>query len=270
MAIEEADEQEKEVLIIGNVIILFFFSGLGFFLAGKNLRPIEEVLEKQKRFTADASHDLRTPLAIMKTDCEVSLKKKTVTNEEFRQVMLSNLEEIDRMSAMVDQLLFLSRHNYTSEQPLELISLDTLVEKMTTTFQSLAKRKNLTLSFVRNTPGNMLGNRLDVERLFLNILKNAIDYTPAGGKIHVSVQTSSSQLKLSIKDTGIGIAQKDLPHITEAFYKADQARSAEYSGAGLGLSIVKKIVTQHHGKLEITSTPGVGTEVIVLLPQLHN
>ena len=266
--IKQNDNKIKEALLAGNIMLLFVSGGLAFFLAGKNLRPIKQALENQKRFNADASHDLRTPLAIMKTDCEVSLKKKTVSIGEFHELLNSNLEEINRMSEMVEQLLFLSRNNGKFNPKREAIPLGELAESMAMNFKNLAKSKNISLVVSQTAPGNIVGNRLEIEKMFLNILKNAIDYTPGGGSIEIFVQKNKTEMKLLIKDTGIGIASKDLPNVTEAFYKVDEARSEENGGAGLGLSIVKKIVEDNDGKFFITSELGVGSEVRVTFPEL--
>lgn len=270
VAIEQSREQLRSVLIVGDVIVLVFFGGLAFFLAGRNLRPIEEAMRKQKRFTADASHDLRTPLAIMKTDCEVSLKKNEFSKEEFHELVKSNLEEVNRMSAMVDQLLFLSRNNSVFNQKNETIVLREFALHAVGIFKNLAEKKNISLSLSQSVEGSINVNRLDLEKIFFNLIKNAIDYTLANGKITVSVQRLKDQMVLSIKDTGIGISPDDLPLVTEAFYKADVSRSKENGGSGLGLSIVKKIVEDLNGKLEIQSELGVGTEIRVIFPTSHS
>ena len=260
-AIQKTDTQVKEAFVIGNVILLIVSGGLAFFLARKNLRPIEETLEEQRRFTANASHDLRTPLSIMKTDCEVILRKNKADSQEFRDLVRSNLEEIDRMSRMVEQLLFLSRNNAMPNQQLEQIALGKLAEKMVENFQSLAKNKGVSLIISEIADGSVKGNRLDLEKLFFNLLKNAVDYTASGGKIEVTVKRDKNQLEVLVTDTGIGISKEDLPHITEAFYRADKTRSQETGGSGLGLSIVKEIIRSHHGKLKIDSQLNVGTKI---------
>ncbi len=267
-AIQKTDAQVKEAFVIGNVILLIVSGGLAFFLARKNLRPIENTLEEQRRFTANASHDLRTPLTIMKTDCEVILRKSKVDFEEFRVLVKSNIEEIDRMSRMVEQLLFLSRNNAMPNQQLGQIALGKLAETIVENFQSLAKNKNVALVLVEIAEGNIKGSQLDLEKLFFNLFKNAIDYTPPGGKVEVMVKKNKNQMELTVRDTGIGISVEDLPHITEAFYKADKARSEEAGGSGLGLSIIKEIVESHRGKLVINSKLNVGTEIKASFPIL--
>lgn len=266
LAIEETDTKIKNEFIIGNTILLFVSAGLAFFLVTKNLRPIQEAMRKQNRFTADASHDLRTPLAIMKTDCEVHLRKPNVTLEEYRTLVESNLEEVNRMSAMVEQLLVLSRNIEMPKQAMVPVALGKVVQNIGREFQNLAAEKNITLTSSVTTDGTIRGNQLDVERMLLNILKNALTYTPPGGHIEMTVKSDDRTVQLTVKDTGIGISAENLPHITEAFYKVDEVRGQESDGSGLGLSIVQAIINNHHGKLTIHSQLGVGTEVSVLFP----
>ncbi|MDD5397291.1 MAG: HAMP domain-containing sensor histidine kinase [Candidatus Moranbacteria bacterium] len=264
-AIQVTNDRIVNDLILGNAVLIVFSGGLSFFLASKNLRPIKKVLEKQKRFTADASHDLRTPLAIMKTDCELSLKKKGIS-KDFKDLAQSNLEEIDRMSAMVDQLLFLSRNNGILNQQMEPIHLGKVMDEIVLSCGSLAQNKNISLTVGEIASGSINGNRLNLEKMFLNIMKNAIDYTPDGGKIEVSAKKNKDKIEVSIKDTGIGIDPEDLPHVTEAFYKADKVRGQENGGSGLGLSIVNEIVRNHGGTLHIESKPNQGTSVSLTFP----
>ena len=260
------ESQLQNIFIIGDLILLAIVGGLVFFAAGENLRPIQRAMEKQKRFTADASHDLRTPLAIMKTDCEINLKKNESSVGEWRELAKSNLEEVNRMSMMVDQLLFLSRNNEMVKQQRELISLGKLVEKIVVSFKNLAESKKIELHSLEMADGQIKGNQLDLERAIANILKNAINYTSENGKIEVAVKKNKRKMEILVKDNGIGIAEEDLAHITEAFYKADKVRGQENGGSGLGLSIVEEIVKSHHGKLNIDSKLGIGTEVAIIFP----
>lgn len=267
IVIDQMDSQLRDEFIFGDILLLLVSGGSAFFLAAKNLRPIQDAMKKQNRFMADASHDLRTPLAIMKTDCEVNLRKSNASIVEFRKLAKSNLEEVNRMTAMVEQMLFLSRNNEAPTQLMEPIAFGEFVTKMVDNFQSLASAKGVALVVSRVAAGNIIGNQLSLERMLSNILKNAIDYTQSGGKIEVAVSKTGNRIKLSVKDTGVGISKEDLPHITEAFYKIDNVRGQESGGSGLGLSIVKEIVKNHRGELVIRSQQGVGTEVEIILPR---
>ena len=267
-AIDETDAHLRDDLLLGSFFLMLFSGGISFFLASNNLRPIKKALEKQKRFTADASHDLRTPLAIMKTDCEVILKRKEISTQEMNQFIVSNLEEIDRMSAMVDQLLFLSRNNGILNQEMEPIEIGVVLNDIVESFKSLAGDKEISLNLCGHENGKINGNKLNLEKMFLNIIKNAIDYTPRGGDIDVSVKKNKNKLEIIVQDTGIGISPDDLPYVTEAFYKADKVRGQEDGGSGLGLSIVSEIVKSHGGVLSIVSKLNCGTTVSVIFPMM--
>lgn len=249
--------------------VLVLASILSFVLAGKTLRPIEEALLAQKQFSADASHEFRTPLSIMKSDIEVAQNNQHLSLEEARSVIGSNLEEVNHMSTMVDQLLKLSRQEDRLENllmnPVNLIQVvKSAVEKM----QKLAQNKHINLTFTHEGYGSILGNLASLKELALNLLQNAIDYTPQNGSVAVIIKDLEKHLELSIKDTGIGIESKDLPHIFKRFYKADNARTLRSNSSGLGLSIAHNIVQNHHGKINIQSTVGKGTMVIVSFPKL--
>ncbi len=254
-------------LIDGGVLVLASF--LSFALAGKTLRPIEEALLAQKQFSADASHEFRTPLSIMKSDIEVAQNNKQLNLQEAKAVIDSNLEEVNHMSTMVDQLLKLSRH----EDQLEKLSMTsvnfiTVVKDAVKKMQKLAENKNINLTFIHEGYGSVLGNLSSLKEMTLNLLQNAIDYTPEHGSVAVAIKDLEKHLELSIKDTGIGIEPKDLPNIFKRFYKADNARTLRSNSSGLGLSIVHNIVQNHNGKINIESALGTGTVVKVLLPKL--
>lgn len=268
-AITRTDTQFKDELILIDTILLFISGGMAFLMAGKNLRPIQNALEKQSRFNADASHDLRTPLAIMKIDCEVELKKKEAS-VALKELARSNLEEIDRMSKIVEQLLFLSRNNKILKPEMKRLSLTVITKEIVRSFSALAESKKITLEFSGAEEISIMGDKLDLEKIILNLLKNSIDYTPSGGKITILAKKVHGHPKLIVRDDGIGIAPEDLANITEPFYKADKARGGKNNGSGLGLSIVKEIVENHHGRMNIESQLGAGTEVVIIFPVLKS
>ncbi len=255
-------------LIFSDLIVLLVSTGLSYVLAGKTLKPIQRALEAQKRFTADASHELRTPLAIMNIENEVLLQNPRAQTVDYRKIATSTVEEINRMSAIVENLLALSRGDQ-SQAPLQksTIELKDVVLRISQKMKLLAKKNGLLLSFSAMDAGNILGIASSLEHLVTNLIQNAIQYTPAGGSIDVTVLQKGSVMELVVKDSGIGIASEDLPHVFDRFYKVDNARTHHASGAGLGLSIVRVIAEVHGGRIRIDSTLHKGTLITVELPR---
>jgi signal transduction histidine kinase len=248
-------------LILADIFILIVTAGFSFVLAGKTLKPIQRSVEAQKAFAANASHELRTPLAVMRNDIEVYLRNQTPSKETTRGTMNSNLEEINRMSGIVEDLLLLARSD--NKIPIERtdININDLVKNMLDRIKSIADEKNIKLTYVPSGPFNIQGAKKSLERMILNILQNAIDHTQSGGSINAKVEKDGSQINIYITDTGSGIAPEKLPHIFKRFYKGDSG-----NGTGLGLSIVKGIVDQHKGDVSIESILGKGATVMVKLP----
>lgn len=261
-----SDEIELIIYMIDGVLLV----GIGFvsyFLAGKTLNPIKEALDAQKKFSADASHDLRTPLAIMMTESEVVLQNKTSEVKELREIIQSNLDEAKKMSKLVTDLLLVSRGEEDSLSD-NFISVDlhSFIEKIVQKFIPQAKDKNLTLEVSRYQKLDVLLDPSSFERAFSNILQNAINYTKQGG-IKIDITEDRKNIILSVRDTGVGISQTDLPFVFDRFYKAEHSRN-DTSGSGLGLSIVKQIVKKHKGVVTIESDTHTGTTVTIQLAKL--
>ncbi len=247
-------------LILADAVILTLAAWLSYVLAGRTLRPIQEAMEAQKTFTANASHELRTPLAVMKSEIEVATRDHAATTDSYRRVLESNLEEISRMSSIVEDLLILARsdaHQGYTHSMLDLVeTANGVISKM----KSLASQKGLALiTTVSHDPIVMRGNRLALERALMNLIQNSIEHTPSGGTITVSISRDDTGNILTVTDTGSGIGEHDLSHVFERFYKGDRA-----GGTGLGLPIVKEIVTQHGGEINIESVGG--TTVAIVFP----
>ncbi|OGN16513.1 MAG: hypothetical protein A3C88_02930 [Candidatus Yanofskybacteria bacterium RIFCSPHIGHO2_02_FULL_50_12] len=254
-------------------IVALLLIAITFFIGGTTMTPIRRILRAQKRFIADASHELRTPLAIMKTNSEVALIDEAhLDPAEAAEALRSNLEEIDRMSKIIENLLSLSFYdNRVAEIPFMPINLSELIAHITEKAKSLAVRKSITLRLLNTDPGMIFGNPVAIEQMAINLIKNAVTYTERGGTVSVSVtlKENNAQLEFKVKDTGIGIQEKDLPHVFSAFYKAGHSRTQhEMESSGLGLTIVKKIVERHHGMIYINSKIGKGTTVSVTFPRI--
>ncbi len=257
-------------LIVSDLIVLLVASGLSYLLAGKTLKPIQHALDAQKRFTADASHELRTPLTIVKTEHEVLLQNSRAQIVDYQKNARSALEEVNRMSTIVENLLALSRGDQSQmslqKSPVELRDVVRAVsEKM----QRVAETHGLIVHLGNMEAGKILGIASSLEHLVTNLLQNAIQYTSAGGSIEVNVVQKRSVMELTVQDTGIGIADEHMPHIFDRFYKVDSARTHHAGGAGLGLSIVKAVVELHGGRIRIDSILHKGSLLTVELPRMH-
>jgi signal transduction histidine kinase len=256
---------QKNIIFIdlGTIAVV---AGFAYFLAGKTLKPIKFALDAQKEFSANASHELRTPLAIIKNASEVVLQNPSATVERYKQLTASNMEETERMSDIVENLLSLSRSDHGSPlSSLERIDLTELIGRVVEKFQILAQEKKIGISWHPSSSLAVNGNRASLERVFFNILKNAVAYTPANGNIIIRLAAKAKHVEVSVTDTGLGIASEDLPHVFERFYKGTKGQTAS-QGAGLGLSIVREIVRAHNGTINIQSTLNKGTAVIIILP----
>jgi len=232
---------------------------------------LEAAFERQRQFTSDASHELRTPLAVMRGDIEIALRRRR-TPEEYQQVLTSNLEEIMRLSRLVEDLLTLARADVgQTALRCEPVSLDKLCQQMVEYISPLAQMRDQTLVYEPppSTPIVIKGDVQRLKQLLLNLLDNAIKYTPVGGHITLGLKTEGKEAVMWISDTGRGIPAEDLPHIFERFFRHSRSTSDKgASGFGLGLSIVKWIVDSHGGKIDATSQVGQGTTFTVRFPLL--
>jgi heavy metal sensor kinase len=227
---------------------------------------IEDAVDQNRRFVADASHELRTPLAILRGELENVITHNHVS-PETRETLGSNLEEIERLGKIVEGLFALSRLD-AGEANSESTRFDLAKLAVTTTEQMclLAEDKAITLLSTSKEPVFVRGDSSRLKQVIVNLVDNAIKYTPNAGRVEVRVYTADGKAVLEVKDNGIGIPKSDLPHIFERFYRVDKARSREFGGAGLGLSIVQSICAAHQGDVEATSDGKHGSSFIVRLP----
>jgi len=268
--VEDLEEAKKRLilnLVMTNGIILAVSALAGYFLAGKTLRPIEDALEEQKRFVADASHELRTPLTALKTSLEVFLRDKKITLNQAKDLIKDNLEEVNSLQSLSNNLLSLA-HYQSNGQSLEFkeVEIAKVIEKVAKKISPLTGQKEIKLKIEAKNQ-SVSANEEGLAEMLLIFLDNAVKYTPKGGRVTMTTVTSGRWLEIKIKDTGVGIAKGDLPHIFDRFYRADQSRSKEkVSGFGLGLSLAERIIEIHKGKVEVTSILGKGTTFTIKLP----
>jgi heavy metal sensor kinase len=231
------------------------------------LDRIEASVKRITQFTADASHDLRTPLALIRTNAELALRRPR-SDSEYRETLARILATSEETTELIEQLLLLARADANVAQlKLEPTTLSPVLQAVAQKASVLAAGKGLTFSHsIMLSTDSLFANQPALERLFMTVLDNAIKYTPAGGHVTLSLRPENTEAIIEVADTGIGITEKDLPHVFERFYRADQARSRETRGSGLGLSIAKWIAEIHHGSIDLLSRPGQGTTVTIRLP----
>ncbi len=229
------------------------------------IERLERSFTEMRRFTADAAHELRTPLAVIRNEVEVALRSSRRA-EEYCCVLENLLEETNRLSVMADQLLFLCRQD-AGLQPStgEAVAMSDLLADVVSNMQLLAQEKEVVLAFDEDQPCEFQGDSRQLRRVFYNLLDNAIKYTPSGGKVSVASRRGNGHLTVTIADTGIGIPLVHLPRIFDRFYRVDQARSGDANGAGLGLSICQSIVRSIGGQIQVDSKVGIGTKITIRL-----
>ena len=230
------------------------------------LDRLQQVFESQRRFVADAAHELKTPLTAMKGNFEVSLQR-TRSAEEYRETIISNLAEVDRLTAMTKSLLTLAQ--FAGDRPplvLQALDLPPLVEEVVNELSVLAQEAGIHLQAESQPVAPLMGDASQLKQALINLLDNALRHTPSGGTITVRVGAHDTSVRLSVEDTGPGIDSHHLPHLFERFYRVDQARDRQSGGTGLGLAIVKEIVEAHEGHIEAHSQVGNGTTFIITLP----
>lgn len=260
--IKEALDNFSLQLVYINLLV-FIVGGLGsYYLARRNLLPIEKAHEAQSRFTSDASHELRTPLAVMKTELEVALRDKDATTDSLKEVLSSNLEEVDKLSRLAEMLLNLSQLENTKLKmgPVNLVKVTRNVLK---DFGPMAKR----ISFEPKKRLIVCGNEMAITDLIQVLIDNAIQYSPKDSKISITISKFEQCAKFEISNNGPGIEPEILPHIFDRFYRADSSRTnGKHKGFGIGLALAKNIVELHKGKLFASSSPDKETTFSFLLP----
>jgi heavy metal sensor kinase len=232
------------------------------------LANLEESFRKIRQFSGDASHELRTPLTILKGETEVALRWAKHP-DEFRKMLESSMEEIDRMGRIIEDLLTLAKSEAGSRSlVIKPFSLSDLLQGIYLQANMLGETKKVKthLSLDVTEEICLMGDELRLRQLFLNLVANAVNYTPKGGQVEIALAVVDGEVKVTVSDTGIGIPEEHLPHIFDRFYRVDKARNREDGGTGLGLAIVKSLAEAHGGRVEVTSTPGEGTSFTVFLP----
>ena len=226
---------------------------------------LEGSFKRMAEFTADASHELKTPICAMRGEAEVLLLKERKA-EEYQEGLAHFIEQFDHLNQMINDLILLSKFDTTQVELMTApIRLDLLMEDLCHLFQVLVEQKNIVLEMGSMEEVTVMGDKVRLQQLFTNLIDNAIKYT-SRGSIRVSVERNETGGLVKIKDTGIGIPKEEQEKIFKRFYRTDKSRSRETGGVGLGLSIAEWIVRAHHGRIEVDSELNKGSTFTVYLP----
>ena len=266
--VEWAKLRVLEALFGINVIILFLSALAGYFLAGRTLRPIKNMLDEQNRFITDASHELNTPLTALKTSLEVNLRNKQLDLRKAKEVLQSNLEDVNSLQSLSEELMGVVMYQKPNGNfKISKVSLSNVLKTAIEKVQSLADKKKIVIK-VDAPKTFMMGDEKSLTELFVILLDNAIKYSANKTSISLSVKKEDSVINVAVKDNGAGIKKEDLPNIFDRFYRADRSRTKQrVGGYGLGLSIAKRIVTLHNGSIRVESEIAKGSTFVVTFPK---
>jgi heavy metal sensor kinase len=232
------------------------------------LARLEQAFDQIRRFTSDCSHELRTPLAIISSVGEFGLQKDG-SREEYRAVVSSMLEEVDRLTSLVDSLLTISRADSGALQlQHSAVPVMEITRDVVSLLEALAEEKSQRIFLEGDESLEVVGDRLFLRQALFNVIHNAVKYSPEGGAIGVRVlHEDRGMVSVEIEDSGPGIPPEDQLKVFERFYRVEKARTRQSGGAGLGLSIAKWAVEAHGGSIHVTSVSGHGSRFCVRLPR---
>ncbi|MFA6610673.1 MAG: ATP-binding protein, partial [Candidatus Omnitrophota bacterium] len=230
------------------------------------LERLEGAFTAQQQLFADLSHELKTPLTILRGEFEVGLKRAR-SAEEYEAILHSGLEEINRITKLADSLLLLAKFDSKEVRPeMKLIDISSLIQDSVNHIKVLSEIKHIHLILKAGERILMNADEGQLKTAFLNLLDNAVKYTPESGNIDVTVERKMSMARITIHDSGVGIPKKEIRHIFDRFYRVEKSRNS--SGFGLGLSIARSIIEAHNGTIEVKSNASQGTAFIIKIPAL--
>ncbi len=241
-------------------------------MAWRSLKPLNTMFRSQQRFLANAAHELRTPLTLVRTETELALRRpKGVSREDLLAVVEHVSDESAKMADIINNLLLISSASLGKHTiPFLDITFSEAIALAIRECGPLADSRRVKLHANLALGVIVRGNRVALEQIAANVIRNAIVHTPAGGSITIDLKASQRTAHLHICDTGSGISPQDLPHILDPFYKGSITNNARHGGSGLGLAIVKELIELHEGRIRIASDVGKGTRVIISIPRTRS
>lgn len=264
VSMKQRDEALKEIIMTMVALTPFLALAVaicGSWFAGNAVRPVEDTLSLLRQFVADAAHEINTPITVIEASLQTLSADMSEEDESANRHVLQIIERATgRMKALGRSLILLSRMESSDYKlPVERLTLASIVEPVYEECQQLAKAKGVTLHCQPVPPVSLMGSRESLERMLLNLLSNAVNYTEAGGNVYLKFTTSEADFRIIVQDEGIGIPEESIGKVFERFYRVDRSRSREAGGFGIGLSLVKAIVQRHQGEIELTSEVGKGS-----------
>ncbi|MEH2163514.1 MAG: HAMP domain-containing sensor histidine kinase [Nostoc sp.] len=268
-SLEESHEtlQQLDLGLGGGIFITLVLSSIGgILLTRQAMQPIEESFARLKQFTADASHELRSPLMAIKINAELPLEYPEEIGPKDAEKFHAIANATKQMTRLTEDMLILARTDRVSNQDRNTLNLTSILENIIKLYKPQAEAKQIHLK-IQLTPNiQLIGDSVQLTRLFTNLLENALYYTPSGGIVEIKTSRVGSQLYVNLQDTGVGIAPEYIDKVFERFWRADQSRSYWSGGSGLGLAIAQAIAQNHGGLISVTSQLGVGSCFTVRLP----
>jgi len=268
-SLEEYDEALRHLDwgMLGGIAIALGLSGTGgILLTRQAMQPIERNFSQLKQFTADASHELRSPLMAIASNAQVALRYPDGIRPGDAEKFTIIVSTVKQLTRLTEDLLLLAR---TGSQPLgtyTIVRLDAVLTELMQLYQSQAAAKTITLKYTATTSLWTRGDETQLRRLFTNLIDNALNYTPAGGQVEVHSRLLDSQIHVAVEDTGIGIAPEQIHQVFDRFWRAESSRNYQSGGSGLGLAIAQAIAQQHQGSISVSSELGKGACFSVRLP----
>jgi two-component system, OmpR family, manganese sensing sensor histidine kinase len=256
-------------LISGMITSLVISSGAGIWLTRRAIKPAVISYQQLQQFTADAAHELRSPLMAVKTNASTALKYPDGMRSGDLKKFKAIASATDQIITLTEDLLILARSEDRRDKVTEQIDLTLLLQQIAIKYQSQVDSRPLILEINIQPNLSVRGHIHNLDRVFINLLENAIHYTPSGGKIRILADRVDRQIEIEIIDTGVGIAPNDLERIFDRFWRGDRSRTRWEGGSGLGLAIAKSIVEQHHGSIRVQSKLGEGSQFIVRVPSIE-